>query len=405
MITEEEIHSLRESGMSWAQIRRSSGLSIAQFTTIRRSMDIPDTIYKINVNSPINEKELFKQLLRDYISGHRNCGYRLILGYFLTNYKLRVTRQFLLLCMREIDLAGITRRRMLPIQRIHYDGHCPGHVTHLDTHHKLSRYGFITFGAIDGYSREIITLKCLTNNRAYTLVKTYTESTNFRQRGIPMRIRGDYGKENLGLMNFINIFRNGNHHYIAGRSVNNQRIERLWRDVHRTVTKKYQTLCKALEEVYNFDFTVPQNVFILQSILLQPIQQELDDLVQSWNHHRMSMFSRELRGTFTPTTINLLLKDYHQYISYEGNEERVNQILQALNVHYEPDERPFANSMTPFTNEDQLNRFLTHRQLISPVDDAISMIQKMRYNMSLAIEVRSSNVLLLYFTLHINFSS
>ena len=88
-------------------------------------------------------------------------------------------------------------------------------------------------GAIDGYSRLITFLKASTNNRSDTVLSAFT--TAIDEFGLPSRIRVDRGGENILVAQFML------HHpqrgpdtrsVIVGRSVHNQRIERLWHDLY-----------------------------------------------------------------------------------------------------------------------------------------------------------------------------
>ena len=94
----------------------------------------------------------------------------------------------------------------------------------------MLRWRLITHGGIDGFSRMILYLHCHNNNKAET---AFTEfSTVVNVYGLPSRVRTDKGMENAQSAWFM-LQRRGPDHgsIIAGRSVQNQRIERLWRDV------------------------------------------------------------------------------------------------------------------------------------------------------------------------------
>ena len=61
--------------------------------------------------------------------------------------------------------------------------------------------------------------------------------------GCPLRVRGDRGTENTKVADYM-INQGGSHSFpfICGRSVHNQRIERLWKDLFTGCTQSF-TIC------------------------------------------------------------------------------------------------------------------------------------------------------------------
>ena len=100
---------------------------------------------------------------------------------------------------------------------------------------------------IDGFSRLVVGLQCRANNSAETALEVFTEAV--QKYGMPSRVRGDKGSENRDIARFMIENRGANRgSFIAGPSTHNQRIERLWRDVFRVVSRIFYGLFYWLED-------------------------------------------------------------------------------------------------------------------------------------------------------------
>ena len=128
----------------------------------------------------------------------------------------------------------------------------PHHLWHHDGHHKLIKYGLITHGCIDGFSRTIIYLGmnyficiCLknnvptshsiysmehrmyftglaNNNKSSAVLKFFKQGV--RQYMLPSRVRGDMGGENVKVADYMIHHRGlGRGSYLTGPSRFNTR--------------------------------------------------------------------------------------------------------------------------------------------------------------------------------------
>ena len=150
------------------------------------------------------------------------------------------------------------------------------------------RWRLVIHGCIDGYSRLITYLRCSTNNRAETVLNCFVEAV--AELGLPSRVRCDMGVENrlVSLYMLCHPLRGpGRGSVIVGKSVHNQRIERLWRDVFTGVLCHYRDLFYHLEcnGVLNPDNDI--HIFCLHYVFLPRLQARLQKWRHAWNCHRI----------------------------------------------------------------------------------------------------------------------
>lgn len=112
---------------------------------------------------------------------------------------------------------------------------------HVNGHHSLVRWRFIIHAGVDGFSRMLVFLQCSTNNRADTVFSAFKGA--IKDYGVPSRVRSDKGGENILVCQYMVAVRGLNRgSHIAGSSLHNQRIERIWRDVYRCVCATYHEI-------------------------------------------------------------------------------------------------------------------------------------------------------------------
>ena len=165
---------------------------------------------------------------------------------------------------------------------VHYLNACGYFFT--DSHHKLIRWRIITHGAIDGYSHLIVYLDCATNNLATTVYEQFLKGIQMYH--LPSRVRSDQGLENILVARHMIEKRGAERHsMITGSSTHNQRIERLWRDLHKCVTILFYKLFYFMEHHGLLNCLNEYHLWALHYVYLPRISRSLHEFVTSWNNH------------------------------------------------------------------------------------------------------------------------
>lgn len=204
----------------------------------------------------------------------------------LSSEGIHVQRQRVADSLIRVDEAGVAMRWCRAIHRRVYRVSSPIALWHIDGNHKLVRWGFVIHGGIDGFSRLVSFLAVATNNKAESMTKAFM--TGCRDFGVPSRVRSDHGLENVGVGAFMLSYRGPRRgSFITGRSVHNQRIERLWRDMFQSCTGVFHRLFHYLEETGQLDISDDTHLWALQYVYQPRIQRALNHFQQAWNNHRL----------------------------------------------------------------------------------------------------------------------
>ena len=150
------------------------------------------------------------------------------------------------------------------------------------------------------------------NNKSSTVLRLFIEATTFF--GVPSRFRSDQGGGNVEvarykLINLNNPRRGpGCGSMITGRSVHNQRIEHLWRDVF-TCILKFLSLCSLFTHLEECEVLNPNDdvdLFCLHYVCIPRINNHLKTWRYGGNNHTLSGQSRTPLQLWTEGTLNMI---------------------------------------------------------------------------------------------------
>ena len=280
-VEEEQLVFLIDANFRLADIASMFGCS--RRTIERRLREFGITSHEF---TSISDHEL-DQAISDIVSVHPQSGEKTILGN-LRSQSIKIQRERVRQSLRRVDPLGIESRARRVLRRRVYQVPSPNSLWHCDGYHKLIRWKIVIHGAIDGYSRLIMYLKAACNNRATTVLSAFNSAVE--EYGLPSRIRMDRGGENIliGQLMLSHPERGiGRKSVLVGKSVHNQRIERLWRDVYAGCVCFFYNFFYFLEDINVLDISNEVDLCALHFVFLPIIQTQLNIFRDGWANHSL----------------------------------------------------------------------------------------------------------------------
>lgn len=217
----------------------------------------------------------------DFVHQFPNSGQNSLDGY-LRGKGIQIQRYRVKSSLSRVDPTGVARRLRRALHRRKYSVAMPNSLWH------MIRWRVITHGGIDGFSRLPVYLQVSTNNTSETVFQYFLQAIS--SYGLPSRIRCDKGGENVKVSEFMLAHPErgpGRGSCIVGKSVHNQRIERLWRDVFNGCICMFYHLFYSLEDNNLLDPTNEVDIFSLHFVFVPRIQHQLNVFRESYCHHRL----------------------------------------------------------------------------------------------------------------------
>ncbi len=234
----------------------------------------------------ISDSEL-DALVEDFVSNFPTAGMKTLAGH-LSTLGYRVQRFKIRESLYRVDPWGVQQRSRRLLHRRKYSVPGPNSLWHIDGNHKLVRWRIVIHGGIDGYSRIPVYLAASSNNRSETVLRGFLGAVS--KYGLPSRVRADKGGENVLVSEYMLQHPRrgpGRGSFITGRSVHNQRIERLWRDVFSSCTGHLYHMFHSMEDEGLLDPVDEADLFALHFVFIPRVNQQLKSFKEAYCRHRL----------------------------------------------------------------------------------------------------------------------
>ena len=281
-ISQLQLSNLLEMEFTQVEIARILGCSTK---TIHRRM-VQFGLSQLAQYTVITDKDL-DELVKNFVSTFPTAGQKTLAGH-LSSLGYRIQRAKIRESLYRVDPLGVEQRSRRLLHRRKYKVPGPNSLWHIDGNHKLVRWRIVIHGGIDGYSRIPVYLAASSNNRSETVFQHFLDAV--AKYGLPSRVRADMGGENVLVSEYMLRHPHrgpGRGSFITGRSVHNQRIERLWRDVFSTCTGHLYHMFYAMEDEGLLDPFDEVDLFSLHLVFIPRINEQLASFKAAYCRHRL----------------------------------------------------------------------------------------------------------------------
>ncbi|XP_020563208.2 uncharacterized protein LOC110016040 [Oryzias latipes] len=204
-----------------------------------------------------------------------------------------VSQETIRALIKILDPEGVDLRRARRLRRRQYTCRGPNALWHVDSYDKLKPYGIAINGCIDGFSRHVMWMGAYTTNSDPKVIADYYINTVSRVGGCPQRLRADPGTENAHIREMQMFLRrhHADHHagqqsFIYGSSTANQRIESWWGILWKQCAQFWMDIFQTLKDDGHFTGDLLDKNLV-QFCFLNLIQEELREVVRTWNLHQL----------------------------------------------------------------------------------------------------------------------
>ncbi|XP_049421764.1 uncharacterized protein zgc:174680 isoform X3 [Epinephelus fuscoguttatus] len=231
--------------------------------------------------------DVLDQKVRSIKAQMPHAGYRLIKGSLeASGHRIpwrRVRRS-----LQRVDGAGVISRmiQLSCITRRTYSVPAPLSLVHIDTNHKLIRsFTWIQRGTIK--QKQLLDFSW-----------RGCRNTGGHSGKCSKIVRADQGVENVDIARcMFTVQGTGRGSFIAGKSVHNQRVERLWRDLWSVICQYYNVL-HGLEEDGFLDISNAVHLYCVGYVFIPRLRADLHHFTESWNCHPLCT-----EGNLTPNQL------------------------------------------------------------------------------------------------------